>query len=97
MTIIIWRACMTFDITRPALEALAVGTAAADAADPCADSPPSPWPVFGGTCIATFLVSLDTTVLFAAFDALYLWHGALALLTGPLCLPVDTKPRGAPP
>ena len=27
------------------------------------------------------------------FDALYLLHAALALLTGLLCLPVDTKPR----
>lgn len=27
------------------------------------------------------------------FDALYLLHGALALLTGLLCLPVDTKPQ----
>ena len=27
------------------------------------------------------------------FDALYLLHGALALLTGLLCLPVDTRPR----
>lgn len=32
----------------------------------------------------------------ADFDALYLLHGALALLTGLLCLPVDTKPRAAP-
>lgn len=30
------------------------------------------------------------------FDALYLLHGALALLTGLLCLPVDTRPRPAP-
>ncbi len=30
------------------------------------------------------------------FDALYLLHGALALLTGLLCLPVDTRPRAAP-
>ena len=33
----------------------------------------------------------------ADFDALYLLHGALALLTGLLCLPVDTKPRVAQP
>jgi EmrB/QacA subfamily drug resistance transporter len=33
----------------------------------------------------------------ADFDALYLLHGALALLTGLLCLPVDTKPRAAQP
>ena len=30
----------------------------------------SPWPAFGAACSATFLVSLDTTMLFAAFDAL---------------------------
>jgi predicted MFS family arabinose efflux permease len=29
------------------------------------------------------------------FDALYLLHGALALLTGLLCLPVDTRPQPA--
>lgn len=33
----------------------------------------------------------------ADFNALYLLHGALALLTGLLCLPVDTKPRAVPP
>ena len=31
----------------------------------------------------------------ADFDALYLVHGALALLTGLLCLPVDTKPQAS--
>ena len=31
---------------------------------------PSPWPVFWVASIATFLVSLDTTMLFAAFDPL---------------------------
>jgi MFS family permease len=31
----------------------------------------------------------------ADFDALYLLHAALALVTGVLCLPVDTKPRAA--
>jgi EmrB/QacA subfamily drug resistance transporter len=31
------------------------------------------------------------------FNALYLLHGALALLTGLLCLPVDTKPRAVQP
>lgn len=30
----------------------------------------SPWAAFGVACSATFLVSLDTTMLFAAFDAL---------------------------
>lgn len=29
-----------------------------------------PWPIFGIACIAVFLVSLDGTVLFAAFGAL---------------------------
>lgn len=33
----------------------------------------------------------------ADFDTLYLLHGALALLTGLLCLPVDTKPRAIQP
>jgi hypothetical protein len=31
----------------------------------------------------------------ADFNAVYLMHGALALLTGLLCLPVDTKPQNA--
>ena len=33
----------------------------------------------------------------ADFNALYILHGALALLTGLLCLPVDTKPQTALP
>ncbi|WP_310740739.1 MFS transporter [Ideonella alba] len=33
----------------------------------------------------------------ADFNALYLVHGTLALLTGLLCLPVDTRPRAAQP
>ncbi|MFM2067196.1 MAG: hypothetical protein RLZZ584_2105 [Pseudomonadota bacterium] len=33
----------------------------------------------------------------ADFNALYLVHGGLALLTGLLCLPVDTRPRAAQP
>ena len=33
----------------------------------------------------------------ADFNSLYLFHGALALLTGLLCLPVDTKPRVTQP
>ena len=38
---------------------------------PHADSPQtSPWLAFGVACSAVFLVSLDTTMLFAAFDAL---------------------------
>lgn len=35
-----------------------------------AAAPPSPWPVFFVASIAVFLVSIDTTVLFAAFAAL---------------------------
>jgi EmrB/QacA subfamily drug resistance transporter len=58
------------DITRPGLDALAVGTSAADTSGPRVANPPSPWPVFWVASIATFLVSLDTTMLFAAFDAL---------------------------
>jgi EmrB/QacA subfamily drug resistance transporter len=34
------------------------------------DAPVLPWPVFWVASIATFLVSLDTTMLFAAFDPL---------------------------
>lgn len=33
----------------------------------------------------------------ADFDVVYLLHAALALLTGLLCLPVDTKPRAVQP
>ncbi|MBQ0957801.1 MFS transporter [Ideonella sp. 4Y11] len=33
----------------------------------------------------------------ADFNTVYLVHGALALLTGLLCLPVDTRPRAAQP
>lgn len=39
----------------------------------------------------------QATLQRADFDALYLLHGALALLTGLLCLPVDTRPRPATP
>ena len=35
-----------------------------------ASPPSSPWPVFWVSSIAVFLVSLDTTMLYAAFDAL---------------------------
>ena len=45
-------------------------TAAADTAALRASTPASPWPVFWVASIATFLVSLDTTMLFAAFDPL---------------------------
>lgn len=30
----------------------------------------SPWPAFWIACSATFLVAIDSTMLFAAFDAL---------------------------
>src|SRR3569833_3630769 len=52
--------------TRPA----AVATAHSPHAAPCAASPTSPWPTFWIASIAVFLVSLDSTVLFAAFGAL---------------------------
>lgn len=45
-------------------------TAAAAAPALRAATPVSPWPVFWVASIATFLVSLDTTMLFAAFDPL---------------------------
>jgi EmrB/QacA subfamily drug resistance transporter len=45
-------------------------TAAADMSVPRGALPASPWPVFWVASIATFLVSLDTTMLFAAFDPL---------------------------
>ena len=37
---------------------------------PDVDRPASPWPVFWVSSIAAFLVSLDTTMLYAAFDSL---------------------------
>jgi len=45
-------------------------TAAVDTPALRTAAPASPWPVFWVASIATFLVSLDTTMLFAAFDAL---------------------------
>lgn len=45
-------------------------SAAADAPAPGASETASPWPVFWVASIAAFLVSLDTTMLFAAFDPL---------------------------
>ncbi len=45
-------------------------TAAAHTLRPPAAPPTSSWPVFWVASIAVFLVSLDTTMLFAAFDAL---------------------------
>ena len=45
-------------------------TAAVNTPDLGAAAPASPWPVFWVASIATFLVSLDTTMLFAAFDPL---------------------------
>ena len=45
-------------------------TAAVDTPVLRAATPESPWPVFWVASIATFLVSLDTTMLFAAFDPL---------------------------
>ena len=37
---------------------------------PSATTVPSPWPIFWVSSIAVFLVSLDTTMLYAVFDAL---------------------------
>jgi EmrB/QacA subfamily drug resistance transporter len=37
---------------------------------PRAERPPSPWPIFWISSIAVFLVSLDTTMLYAVFDTL---------------------------
>lgn len=45
-------------------------TAAAEAPAGQPAAPASPWPVFWVASVATFLVSLDTTMLFAAFDPL---------------------------
>ena len=45
-------------------------SAADDTPVPRTEHPASPWPVFWVASIATFLVSLDTTMLFAAFDPL---------------------------
>lgn len=45
-------------------------TAAAEGPVPRNATPASPWPVFWVASVATFLVSLDTTMLFAAFDPL---------------------------
>lgn len=45
-------------------------SAAADTPGLRTGQPPSPWPVFWVASVATFLVSLDTTMLFAAFDPL---------------------------
>ena len=45
-------------------------TAAASTPALRASAPTSAWPVFWVASIATFLVSLDTTMLFAAFDPL---------------------------
>ncbi|KQQ97041.1 MFS transporter [Massilia sp. Leaf139] len=44
--------------------------APAPAIDAAAHAPSSPWPTFWIACIAVFLVSIDSTVLFAAFGAL---------------------------
>jgi hypothetical protein len=51
----------------------------------------SPWQVFRIASIAVFLVSIDATVLYAAFPALRgAFPGATAAV---LCVPVDTRPR----
>lgn len=46
---------------------------------PPAAAPPSPWPIFSTASVAVFLVSIDATVLFAAFSALrYSFPGVAA-------------------
>ena len=50
--------------------AAAIGAADAAAAHDAAARPRSPWPVFWIASIAVFLVSLDTTMLYAAFGAI---------------------------
>ena len=47
-----------------------MNTASKVAAAPDIVAPETPWAVFGIASIAVFLVSIDTTVLFAAFGAL---------------------------
>lgn len=47
-----------------------MSTAAAETTGVDASAPARPWPVFWVASIATFLVSLDTTMLFAAFEPL---------------------------
>jgi len=51
----------------------------------------------GSVLGVAFTVALlgHATLQRADFDALYLLHAALALVTGLLCMPVDTKPRVA--
>ena len=49
-----------------------------------------------GVAITVALLGHDTLQR-ADFNALYLLHGALALLTGLLCLPVNTKPQHTQP
>lgn len=49
-----------------------------------------------GVAITVALLG-HATLLRADFNTLYLLHIALALLTGLLCLPIDTKPRTAQP
>ncbi|HWT10292.1 MAG TPA: MFS transporter [Roseomonas sp.] len=54
----------------PANLASAAAPADAPAAADAAARSASPWPVFWVACIATFLVSLDTTMLYSVFSAL---------------------------
>ena len=49
-----------------------------------------------GVAITVALLGHDTLQR-ADLNALYLLHGALALLTGLLCLPVNTKPQHTQP
>lgn len=49
-----------------------------------------------GVAFTVVLVG-HATLQHSDFNAFYLLHGLLALLTGLLCWPVDTKPRAAQP
>jgi MFS family permease len=53
----------------------------------------------GSALGVAFTVALlgHATLQRADFDAVYALHAVLALLTGLLCLPVDTRPPAAPP
>jgi EmrB/QacA subfamily drug resistance transporter len=54
--------------TVPAAAALTLPAASGSAS--ATSAPPSPWPIFWIASVAVFLVSLDTTMLYAAFGAL---------------------------
>jgi hypothetical protein len=47
-----------------------IGPAASTRMETHASTSPSPWPIFRIASIAVFLVSLDSTLLFAAYAAI---------------------------